>query len=196
VIQGELMRAVAIASEALGMQLGPLRAQYADQRSNSLPPLILDAIEPNTLIAGAQDYPPMQADFAYTVAARLSSTFDGTLIRANGAVATPCGMLWPANFGASGILLNNFLQATALWKLQGITYDSAGSPLPNCDVIAFETGRLTVGSAPVEGRTISDGSGNYSIPVALNTHYEVTAYLAGSPDVAGITIRSLTPVPA
>ena len=42
--------------------------------------------------------------------------------------------------------------------------------------------------------TISDGSGNYSVEVPMNTAYQATGYKAGAPDVAGITRNDIVPV--
>lgn len=193
VIQGEEMRRAAVSNDVLGMQLGPLRAQYIDQRAAALSPLILDAVEPNSLLPGFQIYPPMHPDFT-PYDTRQMNIFDGTLIRANASVCTPCGAIWPANFGASGILINNYVQATDRFAITGVTRDSAGSALGNCDVTVFEMGRIAVDGAPVVGQTISDGSGNYSVPVPMNTYYEVIVHLSGSPDRAGISLRTVTPV--
>lgn len=193
VIQGEQMRLSAMGGDVASMQSGPLRAQYAAARAAGLSPLLLDDVENNLLVAGQINFPPTHPAFT-PYHARLRDAFALTMIAANAVVATPCGALFPVNMGASGILINNFIQDTTLWKLQGVTRDNVGAPLGNCEVVAFETGQLFVGGAPVEGRTVSDGSGNYTIPVARMTHYEVIAYLAGSPDRAGITLRTLTPV--
>jgi hypothetical protein len=181
VIQGEMMR-----FEAMGASI----AVGGAPAMSSV--MIEEVVVPSLFIAGERSYPPMHPDFT-PYDSRLRSAELGTLPAANACICTPLGAIYPHK---PGPLINPFVQSTQLWKLEGITYDSSGAPLPNCEVIAFETGRLTVGSTPVEGRTISDGSGNYTIPVALNTHYEVTAYKSGSPDRAGITLRSLTPVPA
>lgn len=76
------------------------------------------------------------------------------------------------------------------WLISGITKNSAGTPLPGCTVVVY----TTVDDMP-RGSTVSDASGNYSISVDGNaqTRYCV-AYLAGSPDVAGTTVDTLTPV--
>lgn len=182
VIQGELMRLSAISG---GVHVGG-----APTRSNAL---VASATSAAIVLAGQQSVEPMHPDFT-PYGARLRDPFAGTVIASNACISTPCGSIIPV--GKMECLIKGFVQATDLWKLEGVTRDNLGAPLGNCAVIAFETGRLAVGGAPVEGQTISDGSGNYTIPVALNTHYEVTAYLAGAPDVAGITLRSLTPVPA
>lgn len=111
-------------------------------------------------------------------------------IRDNAGIATPCGMWvwsdWPP-------LMQRLVFATPLWILSGTTRDSAGSVLANCRVVVFETARLAVNAAPIVAETISDGAGNYSVTVPLNTHYQAIAYLPGSPDVAGITRADVKP---
>jgi hypothetical protein len=39
---------------------------------------------------------------------------------------------------------------------------------------------------------ISDAGGKYSIPVNIGIQHYAVAYLAGSPDVAGTTVNTLT----
>lgn len=138
-------------------------------------------------------YAPMHLDYT-EYDSRLRSAFDNSMVAANACISTPNGDL--VHVWSRECMINNFIQDSTLWKLNGVTRDNTGAPLGNCEVVAFETGQLFVGGAPVEGRTISDGSGNYTIPVGRVTHYEVIAYLAGSPDRAGISLRTLTPVAA
>ena len=80
------------------------------------------------------------------------------------------------------------------FKITGITKDSAGTPVGGCRVVAYETATMGYGlSNSVDGETVSDGSGNYSIDVSSNPiTYTVIAYKAGSPDVAGITRNDVT----
>ena len=95
--------------------------------------------------------------------------------------------------GLSGLLINNFVQNTARFQITGVTRDSAGTALGTCRVVMLEVGRIAKGEMPVVAETISDGSGNYTIEVALNTAHQGIAYKDGSPDVAGISIDGLTP---
>lgn len=74
------------------------------------------------------------------------------------------------------------------FTISGVTKNSSGSALGNCVVLLFDA------STNIELlTTISDASGNYSFPLGNNTnHYFIVAYLAGSPDVAGTTVNTLT----
>lgn len=72
--------------------------------------------------------------------------------------------------------------------ISGVTKDSAGSALADCTVDILRT----VNDALVCSVT-SDGSGNYvSNPVGLGEKFYAVAYKAGSPDVAGTTVNTLT----
>lgn len=72
-------------------------------------------------------------------------------------------------------------------KICGVTRDANNSPLSGCTVHLFRT------RDDVEvDQTISDGSGNFAFVTASpGESYYVTAYLAGSPDVAGVTVNTL-----
>lgn len=182
VIQGEEMRLAAIRD---GLHSGAAAAMSSA--------LLGAVVAASLLVPGEQNFAPMHPDYT-PYDAKLRDRFAGTMIANNAVISTPCGTLVPV--GPRDCLVNAFAQDTSLWKLQGVTRDNVGAAIGNCEVVAFETGQLFVGAAPVEGRTVSDGSGNYTIAVARVTHYEVVAYLAGAPDRAGITLRTLTPVPA
>lgn len=188
VIQGEEMRQSAIA--------GGMHTTVA-------PPYLMEdvfsgGIEPPRaaapiVIAGAQAYPPMAPDAAPPVEV-LRSPFDGTMIGNNMGISTPCGAIYPHDIGMH--LMTSFQQSTVRWSLVGITRDQAGATLGNCRVIVMETGRLSVNGAPIVAEAVSDGSGNYAIAVPLNTSYQVVAYKTGSPDVAGVSLQTLTPAAA
>ena len=76
------------------------------------------------------------------------------------------------------------------FTITGVTKDSAGVSLGSCDVTLYETGSNTV-----LGKTISDGSGNYTFTVPTNSSYKyVVSYKVGSPDVAGTTVNTLVAV--
>ena len=89
------------------------------------------------------------------------------------------------------ILLNK--QATSRLVLSGVTRDNTSAVLGNCRVVVLETSKIAVGQMPVIAETTSDGSGNYSIEVLINTSYQEISYKQGSPDVAGITRNDITP---
>jgi hypothetical protein len=78
-------------------------------------------------------------------------------------------------------------------RITGVTKDSAGAVLVSCKVDLFET--------PTDikfDETTSDANGNYivQIPKGLTQTQTQTwycvAYKAGSPDVAGTTVNTLT----
>lgn len=73
--------------------------------------------------------------------------------------------------------------------IAGVTRDNVGAPLGNCTVDLF----ITATDAWV-AQTISDGSGNWSLPVYVSGPFFARAYLAGSPDRAGTTLNTLDPV--
>lgn len=117
-------------------------------------------------------------------------------IRNNACIATPTGaiIVVPPSDECPIQINNEIGQSTIRFALEGITKDSAGVALGSCRVVAFETGRIEQDGVESDvGATLSDGSGNYSIPVALNTAYQLTAYKSGAPDVAGITRNDVAP---
>jgi hypothetical protein len=94
--------------------------------------------------------------------------------------------------------LFDFIADDARFIIKGQTLDGANNPLAGCTVVAFITAKLVYNpdgyTSPVEVTTVSDSGGNYSMVMHGAGPYEVTAYLAGSTDVAGITVNSITPV--
>ena len=72
--------------------------------------------------------------------------------------------------------------------ISGITKDSAGTALPSCTVKLFPTDTDTE-----RDEVVSSASGAYEFRSASPgvNHYAV-AYRAGSPDVAGTTVNTLT----
>jgi hypothetical protein len=81
-------------------------------------------------------------------------------------------------------------QFTGSFTLVGVSRDNAGAPLGNCTVDLF---RSTDNS--FLGRTVSDGSGNYSFKLGNNSEpMFVRMYLAGAPDLAGTSQNGLTAV--
>lgn len=72
-------------------------------------------------------------------------------------------------------------------RLSGVTRNSSGSALGNVSLNVFRSDTEQL----VETLT-SDGSGNFTTsPVGLGIKYQIDAYLAGSPDVAGTTKNDL-----
>ena len=81
-------------------------------------------------------------------------------------------------------------QVRQLWRLSGTTKDSAGAALGSCVVDMFSTPDDTI-----RAQTTSDASGLFSFTVDSNSRtYYLVAYKPGSPDVAGTTVNTLTPV--
>lgn len=78
-------------------------------------------------------------------------------------------------------------------SISGVTRDSGGSPLGNCVVDVYDT-KTDIKLASI----VSDLAGNYSIEVtgAPGLTFYVVAYKAGSPDVAGTTVNTLTALPS
>lgn len=144
------------------------------------------------LVAGDQDLYPMMVDGILPADSQMPCQAYSAQIRANALIATPCGELIAVDLGRN--LLNDFIGATDRWLFSGTTRNSSLAALPGCRVIVFDPGQLAVGGNPVVGETISDGAGAYSIEVPGNRAYQATAYLVGSPDVAGITVNTATPV--
>ena len=78
-------------------------------------------------------------------------------------------------------------------RISGVTYNSAGVALGNCVVklMQRDTDRCVC-------QNVSDANGNFvlQLPVGLsqaNTKtYYIISYLAGSPDVMGTTVNTLT----
>ena len=69
-----------------------------------------------------------------------------------------------------------------LTVLAGHTVDRTGAALGGVTVELFIPGiNLLMGT------TVSDGSGNFSFSVGLGQVWQLEGYLAGSPDLAGIT---------
>jgi hypothetical protein len=118
--------------------------------------------------------------------------------RVNAGIATTSGT-WIVNDWSP--LLMQLQNASNRFAISGVTKDSTGAALGNCRVVCEETGRQAVGAgggvvgpgSPIVGETISDGSGNYTIPVAMNIGHQLMAYKAGGTDVAGITRNDVTP---
>ena len=74
------------------------------------------------------------------------------------------------------------------YLVSGVTRDTVGTAKGGCTVQVFET--LT---GILRGTTISDANGNYAVEIAGDRTIQLyaTAYLAGSPDIAGMTVNTL-----
>lgn len=75
------------------------------------------------------------------------------------------------------------------WTLSGVTRNLRGQPLGLVTVDIFDTATNTI-----QGTTVSDGGGNYTVTLNTGANCFAVGYLAGSPDVAGTTLNTLVPV--
>ena len=185
VIAGEGMRATAV-----------LGGVHAAPPPRAMLPVLEGGVEESALnnpnlIAGAQLFTPMMQNGVLPKRPFLNP-MDGTMIRSNACICTSTGAIYCVPLGLH--LMDPFYESTVRWVISGVTRDKDGVALGNCRVRVFETGRMTLDLVESEvGEVDSDGSGNYSIDVPMNTLYQVTAYLAGSPDRAGISRNDLIP---
>lgn len=74
-------------------------------------------------------------------------------------------------------------------KIIGTTRDSGGSVLGSCIVQGF----VTSGDVYV-GECTSDPAGYFELPTRYTGSHYLVCYKAGSPDVAGTSVNTLTPV--
>ena len=183
-IQAELFR-----SEAFRTPVGAV----------ALPPLVAgDCLAPQAsvgvVVAGAQEYLTMQADFAYSVGSNLSANSYGSwMARNNGAIATPCGALVPLEPSKASCMQRRFVQGTELWRISVTTQDSGGTAIAGARVMALEVGQLYEGGQPLQVEGITDGSGVVALDVPTNTDYLLVAYKSGSPDVSGVSVQTVGP---
>lgn len=75
-------------------------------------------------------------------------------------------------------------------NITGITRDGADAPLGNCEVELYTRSTDQTFGTYV-ARTVSDGGGTFSFRVGPGQVYQHIAYKAGSPNVAGISDRTL-----
>ena len=86
-------------------------------------------------------------------------------------------------------------------SITGVSRDSAGAPLGGCTCTLFRV-RESVSDGTGKGsyqyeqvaQTVSDGAGNYTFVVGFAGPYRVTFDLDGAPDLAGLTINTLSGV--
>jgi hypothetical protein len=74
------------------------------------------------------------------------------------------------------------------YRIAGVTRDANGNPLAGCSVAVFYTG-----TDKIYTKVVSDAGGNWTalVPDTTTRFYAVT-YKAGSPDVSGTTVNTLT----
>lgn len=154
----------------------------------------LNLTQVTPLVTNLETYYPEQGGEIVETVEVLRDPFVGSHQGNNSGIATPCGAIYPLDRTP---LMNAYVQHTGLWAITGVTRDGAGSPLGGCDVLVEETGRQTAfGQTSYVGGTVSDGSGNFSLSVPMNTTYQIEAFFSSSPDRAGISVRNVTPTAA
>lgn len=148
--------------------------------------LVSTDFSPMTLIAANQLFIPRQADFSFTVEARVQEFAN---VRANYSICTPCGAVIPVPLGkATG--LQTFQQSTSRWVLPLKTKTSAGVNLESTRVMVMDVGQLAVGAPAIQAEAITDVNGDATVEVPLNTKYLVVAY---KPNQGGTSTQELTP---
>jgi hypothetical protein len=102
----------------------------------------------------------------------------------------------PTSYFDKELVEGTIVESTQRWTLSGQTLNSTGAPTGGCRVLLFDTSKMIAGAEanPILMETISDGSGNYSFIVPRQMGYQLTAYLPGSPDIAGVTRNDVQPV--
>jgi len=186
VIQGDQMRAVAVKS-MVGMVAAPIVLSL----------LLSGPIATSPVIAGEQNYLTtfLGADtcggYVVPTVEVLQGLSDGSIVSANAKICTPTGAVVPFEIGRR--LMTDFVQASNVFTLTGQTLDKTGAALANCQISVEEVARQYIGGMQEAVIGVSDGSGNYSVILPMNTAYQVEAYLAGSPDLVGITTNKVTP---
>jgi hypothetical protein len=183
----------------------------------ALAPLLAGAHEglqqgQSVLVETAQRYAMQEECMPH---ARLMSLENGALVRREVCVCTPTGAILFETLGRNPFLKfqKGIVGATDTFRITGQTVTGAGAPLGGCRVVVYETGRISVTAtpprqfysagnpneaewespSPVVAETVSDGSGNFDITVPMNVAHQLTGYLVGSPDRAGITRDTVTP---
>lgn len=193
------------------MRVGITPLEYPPAAAAPMLPAISGPLGFSSMLSDEDGFLPMNS-FVEGNRLAIRRANNGQLqIRANAGISTTSGAWIVSDFNP---LLMTSYWASNRWTLTGVTRDSTGAPLGTCVVKVHETGRLAVLSSPPKtfdsaanpnpmrwddpismvAETISDGSGNYSVEVPMNTAYQATGYKAGAPDVAGITRNDITPV--
>ena len=120
----------------------------------------------------------------------------GNLI--GGAVVGASGAPTRAATGGPGVNRYTQPQRRAIrYRIYGVTKDSAGAALGACTVHVYEVISAVATKEEPKGRlvgsTMSDANGNYTIDVysSVGVTFQVEAYKAGAPDVAGISVNTL-----
>ena len=78
-------------------------------------------------------------------------------------------------------------EGTLNLRLTGVSRDSSGTALGACTVMLFRTQDRTL-----VAEMVSDASGNYSFSLLTGGPFFLVEYKAGSPDVSGTSLNTLT----
>lgn len=78
---------------------------------------------------------------------------------------------------------------TLVWRLTGVSRDSAGAQLGFCTVKVFQTA-----NDEKVAEVVSDATGNWSVEMLRQGPFYLVEYLIGSPDRAGTSLNTLVPV--
>ena len=89
--------------------------------------------------------------------------------------------------GVLGLVFRSPKFSTINARITGITKDSTGATLGSCVVQLFRTVDEVFMS-----ESISDGAGAYTLTAIGSGPFFIVAYKAGSPDVAGTTVNTLS----
>lgn len=91
-------------------------------------------------------------------------------------------------------LIDDFTESTRKWFVEGVARNlDTGLPLSGCRVIIMESDKIGKVTNPIIADLISDAEGKYSIQVNHNRYFQIFGYLAGSPDISGITLNTVSP---
>ena len=162
----------------------------------ALVPYVRATGEPSTMLGVALwsgAYGVEHSDFAQGIGEVLFDPLTNPAI-SNFQIPTPDGGSLNVLDGDTPLTGAQFLQtATARWALVLQTQDASGVAIANVRVLAMEVGQLAVGGASVQAEGVSDGSGNLTLVVPLNTAYLAVAYVSGAPDRSGTSAQTIAP---
>ena len=100
------------------------------------------------------------------------------------------GPFQPQRFVSAQGPLHTGDNASHTWTLSGFAYTITGLVVSNATINVFRTDTNVLTATTTSS---SNGSWSVQMPSGGFTYY-VTAYLANSPDLAGITVNTLTPL--
>jgi hypothetical protein len=123
---------------------------------------------------------------------RAASHFRGLLAAGNGQATGPGSVPQVRGPSWRGQIGNRFAQSVGArvnFRLSGVTRNNQGIPVDAVTVELFLTSTDTL-----QLRTVSNAAGEFAFDVMPPGLYYIVAYKAGSPDIAGTTVNTLTPI--